>query len=73
MRKCCRCGGELVNTGGIDWMGSDVVNVLCRTCCGKTEDGQANFFEGRPHVGIAMPLGSVSEGRKATKISTKCR
>jgi hypothetical protein len=64
--NCARCGRELKNTSGVDWMDID---MLCRSCCGETEDGMPNL-NGRPRRNIGMPQGSHSHGTRATKIST---
>jgi hypothetical protein len=44
--------------------------MICRTCCGDTQDGKPDFINGRPHVGIGMPQGSYSYGLRATRITT---
>ncbi|MFA5401742.1 MAG: hypothetical protein WC359_14925 [Dehalococcoidia bacterium] len=66
--KRCRCGNEIRNAEGVAWVGE--LNMICRTCCGDTQDGKPDFINGRPHVGIGMPQGSYSYGLRATRITT---
>ncbi len=52
--RCKRCGAELQNAGGAEWLG---IEMICRDCCGPTQDAQTP--DKRSHYG-GLPASSPS-------------